>query len=106
MEVRIELKDIQEDAGGTTTDVMLNSRVWIFNYEKRKCFFLLHPPSPLSPPPLFIHSLISPSQSISPSPLTNALFHVLSYFCLSPRRPLSLTLMSHGPFVGPPHFWG
>ncbi|AWP19925.1 Hypothetical protein SMAX5B_008121 [Scophthalmus maximus] len=27
MEVRIELKDIQEDTGGTTTDVMLNSRV-------------------------------------------------------------------------------
>lgn len=54
-------------------------------YNKKKCFSTFSH-SLISPPPLFIRPLISSSQSISLSlslPLTNALFHVLSYFSLS-----------------------
>lgn len=107
----------RRDEGQTKTDRLNKSLTWKYRgvntynaeytsiHHYNRSFTPFHPVC-LSPPPLFIHSLISPSQSISPSPLTNALFHVLSYFSLPLCRPPSLTLMSHGPFVGPLHFWG
>lgn len=72
--------------------------IWI------KLFMLLQISFP-SPPPLFIHSLISPSQSIYPPTHTNALFHVLSYFPLFlppslPHPDVSWTFCRPSTFLG------
>ena len=67
--------------------------------------------SPASTPPfshlylsLSIPSSLHPNQSLPPP----SLMHSFMSSPISPPlyRPLSLTLMSHGPFVGPLHFWG